>query len=368
MQGSQVNSVRTSAQADADALVLWQVERLFQVLPLLCLAIIASVVAMATAVLGDLPWWQQLFPPLIIGLTLAAVLAWRAVGRTPADPDTARRILRNTTGIAGALGLVAGVWGVNAFSEMEEYYCMTAPVFLGLAALISASCLLSVPRAAIAAMVFTTAPLIVKLALFPNLGIRAMAAMTVFLTIMQAWIVITNFRQSRDALKLRRELHRTAHTDPLTGLANRRAFEDKVATIAEDGRPLAVAMLDLNGFKAANDEYGHFVGDCLLAETARRLEQVAPEAFHARLGGDEFALAVPDWSDREQFAALLDSIDEAIARPYVFAEGTVVVSIAIGGAIGPEDGTEPEDLLRIADRRLYAHKRSAKSGSRRRAA
>jgi diguanylate cyclase (GGDEF)-like protein len=344
---------------DEDGLVLWQARSLHAALPLLCVAILANVIAMATAVLGDLPWWQQLFPPLTIGLTLLAALVWHYTTAIPTDPAVARRQLNYATGTAAVLGSIAGGWGVNAFSETELYYCMVAPVFLGLAALTSASCLLSVPRAAIAAMACTMTPIVIKMAIYDNLGVRAMAVMAVGLTLAQSWVVLTNFRQSRRTLELQQELERLASTDPLTGLSNRRAFEAEFDQLLHSGQSLGVVMLDLNGFKEANDEHGHHIGDRILKDIARRLEDLATgDALLARLGGDEFCLVAPDCADWSALQLLQEAIATAISQPLSYPECEVFISTSLGAALGPGEGEDIDALLRLADTRLYAHKRS----------
>jgi diguanylate cyclase (GGDEF)-like protein len=84
---------------------------------------------------------------------------------------------------------------------------------------------------------------------------------------------------------------RLAYRDPLTGVANRRAFEDRIAATIEDRRPAALVMVDIDRFKQVNDGLGHLVGDRVLRAVASLLEATAgPEDFVARLGGDEFAL------------------------------------------------------------------------------
>lgn len=335
-------------------------------MPLLCVAVALNSLAMAAAVLGDLPWWQQALPPTIIIVTLLAVLAWRLLNRPAVDPAAARRQLKIATGVAAVLGLTCGAWGVNAFDETDKYYCMVAPVFLGLSALVSASCLFSVPRAALTAMACTMAPIALKLAIYPNLGTRAMAAMSAGLCVMQAGIVLTTFKQTRRTLALQRELTWLATTDSLTGLANRRGFEARFEMMLEEGRPLAVIALDLNGFKQANDEFGHHVGDRILIEVAMRLREVAIDApLLARLGGDEFCLVCDQCTTWHDVMPLMERIATAVARPFDHGDGEIAISTSLGAAIAPEDGDHAHVLLRTADARLYADKRE-RAGERRR--
>ena len=368
MQINIAETVDAPGGPEADALALWQGERLHAALPLLCLAVIANSLAMAAAVLGDLPWWQQVLPPALIMVTLLGVLVWRLLRPAATSPLQAQRHVAVATGVAAVLGLTCGVWGVNAFDETDKYYCMVAPVFLGLSAMVSASCLFSVPRAALTAMACTMFPIAIKLALYPNLGTRAMAVMAMVLCLMQAGIVLATFKQTRRTLALQRELTWLATTDPLTGLSNRRGFEAGFEAMLVQGRPLAVIALDLNGFKQANDRFGHHVGDRILIDVALRLREVAADApLLARMGGDEFCLVCAACTNWHQVMPLLERIAQAIARPFDYPEGQIAITTSLGAAIAPEDGDYAHILLRTADARLYADKRE-RAGERRKRA
>ncbi len=340
-----------------EPLIRRQADRLHAALPLLCLAIAANAVAMGLAVWGDLPAWQQLGPPLIIAGTCLIALA-RSRWRRQASVADAAHQLRGALFIAAALGLIAGIWCVNAFNETEQYYCMVAPVFIGIAALVSATCLLSVPRAAIVGMAATVAPIVVKMALYENLGVRAMAAMMVVTVAMQSAVILGKFRETVRTLALQDELNRLAETDSLTGLENRLAFLRALQGRLGAGRPLLVAMIDLDGFKLANDTHGHHAGDEALIEIARRMTAEAPSACSiARLGGDEFALLFELPDDRGRLREEIAAIRAAVARPIVCGGATIIISASIGLALSPDDGIESAALLRTADLALYAEKR-----------
>src|SRR5690606_2685416 len=114
-------------------------------------------------------------------------------------------------------------------------------------------------------------------------------------------------------------LRHSAHHDPLTGLANRVLFEARftrmLARSARDDRPWAVLFIDLDGFKAINDEKGHAVGDAVLREVADRLQQVCREQdIVARLGGDEFLIASAGVPLAEA-GALAERVRAAVSAP-----------------------------------------------------
>ena len=339
-----------------------QSQRLEAVIPLLCLTVMANAIAMALAVAGDLPLWQQLTPlALIVGGGLAILIFSRWRG-PPKNPETARLQLSTTLKISIAQGLVSGFWCVNAFTETERYYCMVAPVFIGIASLVNASCLLSVPRAALAGIAATLLPIVIKMSLYDNLGVRAMAVMMVIVGLTQGGLVLAKFRETVESLILQEELNRLALSDPLTGLSNRLAFRRTLDDALAQPSNVLVAMADLNGFKAANDTHGHHAGDEVLIAVARRLTALAGSArLVARLGGDEFALLYVLDGNADQALDEISAVRAAIALAVEYGTSPITVSTCIGVATSLVDGNDPETLMRAADSRLYHEKRELKS-------
>jgi diguanylate cyclase (GGDEF)-like protein len=145
-----------------------------------------------------------------------------------------------------------------------------------------------------------------------------------------------------------------AHHDTLTGLPNRRAFQEAVQESAD--RTAAVMLIDLDDFKDVNDTLGHGAGDALLVEVGRRLRE-ATDAMVARLGGDEFAVLLVDVDGdraRDSARALLDQL----GRPIALHDVNVYVSASIGIALRPEHGEETDELLQHADVAMYVAKRA----------
>lgn len=339
-------------------LLLLQAQRLDSNIPLLCVVTIANTVAMTIAVLGDLPWWQQLTPPALIvggGLATLAYTRWRGGEK---DAQAAERQLTTTLYLAVAQGLIAGVWAVNAFSETEKYYCMVAPVFIGIAALVNATCLLSVPRAAIAGIIATLLPIVTKMVLFDNMGVRAMAAMMVLVGVMQAGVVLAKFRETVATLAAQDELDRLARSDALTGIANRRAFLNALDERVGQARPFWIMLADLDGFKQINDAHGHAAGDAVLQAVGQRLRAMAGEAaLVARLGGDEFAMVVDGETERSVAELHVAALADAATQVVNLSDKRLVVGMSVGVALAPLEGKDRSELLSLADERLYATKR-----------
>ena len=156
------------------------------------------------------------------------------------------------------------------------------------------------------------------------------------------------------------QAHHLAYHDVLTGLPNRALFNDnadKALTRARHGEKLAILLLDLDRFKNVNDRFGHFAGDALIQEVARRLTRVLERADAvARLGGDEFAILLQPEDLAEGLETILDRILEDLHRPYEILGNQAHVGVSIGVALAPEYGTDRTDLMRKADIALYRAK------------
>ena len=162
------------------------------------------------------------------------------------------------------------------------------------------------------------------------------------------------------------DLGQLARHDALTGLANRLLLRDRFQTSVEaaarNGEFLAVHFLDLDGFKAVNDSYGHPAGDALLQQVARRLEAIVrADDTVARLGGDEFVLLQSGIRHEDEAQMLALRIVRELSRPYEIEDSISGVSVSVGIATAPRQGVELERLLAAADAALYRAKKSGKA-------
>jgi len=154
--------------------------------------------------------------------------------------------------------------------------------------------------------------------------------------------------------------------DVLTGLPNRAFLSDLLDQALEFSRkeniPLAVCMLDLDGFKAVNDGYGHASGDLLLVEVAKRLRMIVRgEDVVARLAGDEFVLVLRYVRDLPELRAALNRVLGAISAPYSLHGKDINVFASIGVTLFPYDNEDAETLLRHADQAMYVAKQRGRN-------
>ncbi|WP_296247568.1 putative bifunctional diguanylate cyclase/phosphodiesterase [Pseudomonas sp. UBA4194] len=154
--------------------------------------------------------------------------------------------------------------------------------------------------------------------------------------------------------------------DNLTGLPNRILLNDRLEQAIQKATRqqshFAVLFMDLDGFKAVNDTYGHHTGDQLLVEVARRINEAKRgEDTVARLGGDEFVLLI-DPGEPEDAAALAQRLVESIKAPYVLGRQTVHVSTSVGIAIFPDDGRSSHELMVNSDAAMYHAKEQGRDG------
>ncbi|WP_425953129.1 bifunctional diguanylate cyclase/phosphodiesterase [Ralstonia pseudosolanacearum] len=162
------------------------------------------------------------------------------------------------------------------------------------------------------------------------------------------------------------QLVKQATFDDITGLPNRRLFMDRLSTALHHSKRTegnsAVIFVDLDHFKRVNDTLGHRIGDRLLELAARRLnELVQPEDTVARFGGDEFVLLLPEVRSPIECRGLAERIVTAFRQPFELAGRSISITTSVGIAIFPEDGTEPDLLLKHADTAVYEAKTAGRN-------
>src|SRR5437667_3154272 len=164
-----------------------------------------------------------------------------------------------------------------------------------------------------------------------------------------------------DRKRAEQQMEYQAYHDSLTGLANRRLFQEHltlaIALAQRKRRPVAVLYLDLDHFKVVNDSLGHTLGDGLLREISTRLKTSVREGdVVARVGGDEFTIVLQELEKKEDAAAMAQRVLRIIAEPIDIEGQRLYITASIGIAIYPEDGEDAETLLKNADNAMYRAK------------
>ena len=196
-----------------------------------------------------------------------------------------------------------------------------------------------------------------------QLGILALGLLTLAILWLSIFVPM-----EREIASRTRAMERSATLDPLTGLLNRNAFTERVATSlahakrrAETG---AMLMIDIDHFKSINDSFGHAVGDTALVRTSDFLRTtVRTDEFVTRLGGDEFAVFAPATDDPGGTRAFVDRLTKGLEHDIVVGGKKHHVTVSVGIARHPRDGETVPQLMARADQALYAAKRTGRARS-----
>lgn len=180
-------------------------------------------------------------------------------------------------------------------------------------------------------------------------------------------LIVRTVRYALDRKRMELKLAYLSQYDPLTGLANRGLFYDRLrqAMLRAERRKHTIALLfvDLDFFKSINDDHGHHIGDLLLKEVAERLQaNVRKEDTVARMGGDEFTIILEEIQDQTAISGIADKLLQSLSNPYALNGHTISITASVG--IMPysgQGGMTPEDLLKSSDAAMYKVKNSGRN-------
>lgn len=338
--------------------------------PLMYIILATSMWVLAFTSFKRAPIALSLYCPTILTILFGGQIIWwlKLCADTPTD-EVARVALARTGRFSGLVAIVFSAWAIALFPYGDAYGQSHIVFFMAITAIGGISCLTHLPPAAIAVALVVNVALAALVMLSGNIIFIAMLLNVVLVSVALLLILMGNYRDFTSLVEgqlrtaaLGRENHRLANIDSLTHLPNRRNFfarlsEECVSAPPKQSR-LAVGMLDLDGFKAVNDLYGHTTGDNLLVEVGHRLEAACPSgAFLARLGGDEYAIIVTDARDAE-LIVLGEQICAAIRAPYLLDGVSVLISASIGFASYPDHASSADLVFEYADYALYEAKRN----------
>lgn len=350
-----------------DDFALLRAHRIETLTPALFFTLMATT---PTAIYGGEP---SVHVAIRVGLPIALALIWMLgllnllqTRKRAMTVRRANRIIRDATWYSGSIGILCSFWTVTnwfaAPAENHSYYAM----IMAMGSLATAYCLASIRLATVVNLLVGLTPIALLMLTSGRAPEVAAGTSLVMATAFLMRMIFQQHGQLIDLLQLQSQMRDQALTDPLTGLANRRALDARVEQAIAGGaadRTFAVALLDLDGFKPVNDRFGHAVGDQLLCAVAARLRAASgSDAMVARQGGDEFAILVPAGSPLLEGA--LDSYFlAALAAPYHIDKQYIAVGASIGIAHWPTDGALPKQLFETADRALYAAKALDREGA-----
>ena len=309
------------------------------------MAAAATALFIEDAMAGDLQSWLASGLRAVAALHIAAAIAYCA---DLVDIRTVA-VLMSTTGLAPTLlGLPAALAKARRGDGIGIWFMIAWVGYF-----VASAVLVGVVRGRIGVNFWT----------MHSFQIGATADMIIFLRIATLRSA-TRHREAQRAAQERDRLHSLAHSDPLTGLLNRRGLDDVLARAlgnASAERLLAVYMLDLDAFKPVNDRFGHDIGDALLRQVAARLRAtVRSRDAVARLGGDEFVVMADGLASEAQAHELGTKLLAALREPFAITEDCCAVSATIGYALAPADARDAGALLKGADAAMYAGKQAGK--------
>lgn len=346
-------------------------------IPLLYFMLMTNVVALSLTHFSAAPAMLTLYIPGVLCLGCCIrIWGWWRSRHNAVSHERAVRQLQSTVYIGVLLGVGFTAWSLSLFPYGNAYTQVHVAFFMAITVIGCIFCLMHLRTAALLIAGVVLIPFTVFFASTGNAVFVAIAINMALVAVAMVYILFRHYGnfveliESQKALvakqtetqRLSDENRRLADTDSLTELPNRRSFHAEFVrrltrATAED-RKLAVGIIDLDGFKAVNDTYGHAAGDHLLIEAAHRLGNFSDHGvFSARLSGDEFGLLIDAALDDTQLIALTERICQSLQQPYHIRGITANVSGSCGIA-RHTDGSNAAQLFERADYALYHAKQN----------
>jgi len=325
---------------------------------------------------------------LLVALVILRLGYWLKVRNRQLPPETILRELTKTWLYALVISVGFAVYALRLLDTVPSADHTYVILFGSLAAVGCAYGVSSYAGAARLPLLLLGLPLAARLVLYgdpAHIGMGVSIALVMLLILRLLGIHNRGFDrlvQSHTAIEEERERARRAErlakaekakakliadTDPLTGLANRRAFlralSRRCGAIAKSGGGFALAMVDLDGFKPINDTFGHAAGDMVLQEVGRRLQGASGEAaFIARTGGDEFAILLPGIRNEDAAKSVGAGVCAALQEKFVVEGREFRISGCCGLALLTRSDCHVEEALIRADTALYRAKQNGRAG------
>ncbi|MFT3709398.1 MAG: diguanylate cyclase [Archangium sp.] len=343
-----------------DAVVRQQHAALRDNMPLL------HAVSVLNLLIVDGALWADGFDPrtfawtgVVVLISVARIVQWRNRVAQPVETAVAERQLGTVHALL--LGVMLATSAFSVWATATKFFSSSTlvPISLTFGSLCLAHAMAALPRAAITSVVAGIVPSAIAMLWFGDGLSRLLGFSAITVAVLQLSFLRRNYAALLELLTLQKRMSDMASFDSLTGLLSRRVVLEEIAARVAKQQPFALAMIDLDGFKAINDTKGHAMGDALLRAVSKRFMACGDAV--GRLGGDEFVVLIDGVSDDATALPRMQQILEGAKEPVIVGGTTLQVSASIGYALSPRDGVDSGALMRAADEAMYAVKRSGKA-------
>ncbi|MBR0967611.1 EAL domain-containing protein [Bradyrhizobium diazoefficiens] len=350
-------------------------------MPLLYFILMSNTIAVAYTYVNLAPDWLTIIVPTVLTMLAALRTFWwlRQRHLVRSDADILRN-LRSTNWMTLPIGAGFTAWSFALYPYGDPFAKSQVAFYMAVTVI---GCIFSLMHLRSAALIVTLIVDVPYVLFFWATGeptLRAIAINNLLVSGAMVTVLFIYYRDFADLVASRKSLlaqqaatqalsdenFRLANLDSLTELPNRRRFFAELSSAFADAERrhvrVAVGIIDLDGFKPINDNYGHSVGDRVLIEAGQRIREVC-EGFgpqrveFARLGGDEFGLVVCGDPEDMDLMRLGERIGDQVKLPYQLDNAHTGLSCSIGFALFPDSATTPETLYECADYSLYHAKR-----------
>ena len=325
------------------------------------------------------PWVTVRAPMALMVFCVWRGIVWGRRRDQSVEVAAALRSMRATIVLGSTLAALFSFWGLALYGYGDAAAKSQIVFFLGMTMIACVFCLTYLPVAAISVGTIGVATASTYFFFADGGQYRAAAVILVLVALGLLVTIRRNYAQFADLVASQRALmskhaetlnlvdenSRLANLDALTGLPNRRHF---IASLAElcnnpDAGLVAMCFVDLDGFKNVNDDYGHEVGDRLIAHTGKAFAELLPEgALLARLGGDEFAVMLGGPEAEARMLAFGAAARIGLQKPLALGTRAVCVGASIGVAAALAGRCDAQELMRRADVAMYQVKANGKGG------
>jgi diguanylate cyclase len=337
-----------------------------QVPMLLSVAALNTLIIMALCAHDNIPLRNYSWMSLLILYCAVRISVWWRRSKRPVTSADIPRLLRINIAVPLAMMAFLGFATTVTFIAGTFHSMLLIPVSLGFGATSIAHCLYTLRPAAIGTLVIGIFPTSIAMMVFGNFDAAMLAVAMLSVAVLMIRFVSEQYDQLIASLFLEHQIRELANTDPLTGLANRRAIMSELDSALQafeaGAESFGVALLDLDGFKEINDQMGHHAGDAVLQKVAERLSAAANKGDTVgRLGGDEFIVLMRGLTQANEISARTTAMLATLCQPVDIMGNRLSIAASLGYAQHPEDGANVEAILHAADAALYVAKRDGKA-------